>query len=94
MADPYVALVQEHWAQVTDLYNQFAENRPIMLVDVQDGAIHAFPYDQFTRLLDESSQAHLEEQYARALANRQMVLFVRDVERKVFQSYTLQLEDN
>ena len=94
MADPYIALIQDHWEKITDLYNQFAADRPVMLVDVQDGSIHAFPFDEFLKLLDAPSQHHLEEQYARAIANRQMVLFVRDVERKIFQSYSLQLEDS
>jgi hypothetical protein len=94
MADPYIQLIQDHWESVTDLYNQFAANRPVMLIDVQDGSIHAFPPDEFLKLLDAPSQTHLEQQYVRAVANRQMVLFVRDVERKIFQSYTLELEDN
>jgi hypothetical protein len=64
-----------------------------MLVDVSDMTIHAFPYEEFGALLDVPSQTALEEQYRRAIENRRMVLFVRDVERKIFQSYSLALDD-
>jgi hypothetical protein len=93
MNDPYVDLIQQHWPQVTALYNQHAENHPVMLFDVQEGDLHAFPYDEFLTLLDAPSRDALADQYGRALENRQMVLFVRDVENKIFQSYSLALED-
>jgi hypothetical protein len=44
-------------------------------------------------VLEAASRRQVEAQYRRALAKRQMVLFVRDTDNKVFQSYTLALED-
>jgi hypothetical protein len=44
-------------------------------------------------LLEAQSRRQVETQYHRALEKRQMVLFVRDTDNKVFQSYTLALED-
>ena len=93
MNDPYLEFIRMHWAAITDVYNQFAVHFPIMLVDVQEGEIHAFPYADFLMQLDAASQATVAEQYRRAVATRRMVLFVRDSDRKFFQSYTLQLED-
>ncbi|MBK8047597.1 MAG: hypothetical protein IPK16_11020 [Anaerolineales bacterium] len=60
---------------------------------MRSGEIHAYPYDDFRGLLDGPSQMNLALQYRRAIDNRQMVLFVRDTDRKVFQSYSLALED-
>lgn len=93
MADPYVGLIEEQWPRIADLYNEHADKFPVMLLDVQAMEIHAFPFDEFRTLLDGPSQTALVDQYERATANRQMVLFVRDVERKVFQSYSLALDD-
>jgi hypothetical protein len=93
MDDPYVEYIREHWLHITELYNQYADKRPIMLADVQQSEIHAFPYEEFANLLDAQSQATLAEQYERAKENRQMVLFVRDTANKLFQSYSLALED-
>ena len=93
MADPYLGLIQEQWPNIASLYNEHADKYPVMLLDVREMEIHAFPYDEFRLLLDASSQAALEDQYQRAVENRQMVLFVRDAQRKIFQSYSLALEE-
>ncbi len=92
MADSYQALIAEQWPRIAALYNEHADKRPVMLIDVEETAIHAFPYQEFTALLDAASQAALAEQYQRAVANRQMVLFVRDTQHKIFQSYSLALD--
>jgi hypothetical protein len=93
MADPYLGLIQEQWPNIASLYNEHADKYPVMLVDVREMEIHAFPYEEFRSLLDDPSQAALDDQYQRAVENRQMVLFVRDTERKIFQSYSLALEE-
>jgi hypothetical protein len=93
MADPYLGLIEEQWRRIADLYNEHADKYPVMLLDVRAMEIHAFPYDEFRTLLDGPSQTALADQYQRAVDNRQMVLFVRDTERKIFQSYSLALDD-
>lgn len=94
MADPYLGLIEEQWANIASLYNEHADKYPVMLVDVRELEIHAFPFAEFRTLLDSPSQAALDEQYQRAVENRQMVLFVRDTEHKIFQSYSLALEED
>jgi len=92
MQDPYLELIKEQWPSIAETYNRYAEQRPILLVDVQESVIHAYPYEEFVLLLDAPSRRQVEMQYRRAMDNRQMVLFVRDTDNKVFQSYTLALE--
>lgn len=91
--DPYLDLIKQQWPAIAETYNRFAEQQPIMLLDVQGAEIHAYPFEEFVMVLDAASRRQVEAQYRRALANRQMVLFVRDPDNKVFQSYTLALED-
>ncbi|HHY54958.1 MAG TPA: hypothetical protein GYA08_05930 [Chloroflexi bacterium] len=91
--DPYLDLIKQQWPAIAETYNRFAEQQPIMLLDVQNAAIHAYPFEEFVMVLEATSRRQVEAQYRRALANRQMVLFVRDPDNKVFQSYTLALED-
>ena len=93
MADPYLGLIEEQWPNIAGLYNEHADKYPVMLLDVREMEIHAFPYDEFRSLLDAPSQTALDDQYRRAVENRQMVLFIRDTERKIFQSYSLALEE-
>lgn len=94
MTQPYKELIENQWDRISELYNQFAEQRPIILLDVQAREIHAFPAQDFMGVLDEKSRPTFEEQYQRAVASRQMVLCVRDTENKQFLTYTLKLEDD
>ena len=93
VTDPYLDLNQQQWPAIAETYNQYAAQQPIMLMDVQNAEIHAYPFEEFVLVLEAASRRQVEAQYRRALAKRQMVLFVRDADNKVFQSYTLALED-
>lgn len=91
--DPYLELVRQQWPTIAETYNRFAEQQPILLMDVQRAEIHAYPFDTFVLVLEAASRRQVEAQYRRALARRQMVIFVRDTDNKIFQSYTLALEE-
>jgi hypothetical protein len=93
VSDVYQELIEEQWKNIADLYNQHAEKRPIILLDVDAGELFAYPYDDLSQLLDAESQAGFGEQYTRAVASRQMVLLVRDKANKQLLTYTLKLED-
>ena len=92
MKDIYQPLIAEQWQNISALYNEHADKRPIMMLDVGDNQVLAFGYEQILTLLDEASKAGLSVQYERAVENREMVLFVRDTARKQLLSYTLKLE--
>ena len=74
------------------MYNLFADKRPVMQVEVHGQKICAYPYREFKADLNQRSQELLERQYRYAQVNNQMVLFVRDNEKRVFRSYVLDLE--
>ena len=93
MSDPYLELIQTHWEAISLGYNEVLEQRPVMLLDVQTGELHAFPPADFKQLLDTQSQRDFQVQYQRAVTTGQMVLFVRDIENNQFLSYTLKLEE-
>ncbi len=93
MANPYMDLIQSQWEHISALYNEFADKRPIILLDVDAGELHAYPFEKIKEIFDSGSQLTLEEQYRRAVATRQMVLIVRDKENKQTLTYTIKLED-
>ena len=94
MANPYLELIQSQWEHISALYNEFADKRPIILLDVDAAELHAYPFEKIREIFDADSQATLEEQYQRAVATRQMVLIVRDKENKQTLTYTIKLEDD
>jgi hypothetical protein len=89
-ADDYLFdAMAEHWEHVVRLYGQFADKRPIILYDIQEARIYAYPFADFKSDLSVKSQASLTEQYEQAVAEDKMVVFVRDNDEERLVSYLL-----
>src|SRR5438046_8237989 len=89
MSDPYFDAVQEQWPNIRALYLTYANKKPIILYDLQEKKIYAYPYKEFREELSEQSQASLEHDYKSASALGSIFVFVRDnIERKLL-SYTM-----
>jgi hypothetical protein len=69
----------------------FAAKKPVMLFDVQEQRIYAYPYKEFKADLSQRSQTILKKQYRQARLNHQMVVFVRDNEAEKLVSYSMDL---
>ena len=91
-SDPYLEAVYEHWPHILSLYEQYAEKKPVMLFDIQEHRIYALPYADYRAELSKRSQASLKKQYERAIANGDIVVFVRDNDKEKLVSYTLPLQ--
>ena len=63
-----------------------------MLLELPSQRIYAYPYREFKDELNERSQAMLEDQYERAVAEDKIVVFVRDNETRRFVSMTFDNE--
>ena len=87
-ADPYWKILREKQPYIQRLYETFADKRPVMLYDIQEGLIYAYPYEQYRLELSERSQASLKKQYEDAIANGMLVVFIRDNKKKKLRSYT------
>jgi hypothetical protein len=90
--DELWAIVEDHYDQILATYGQFAENKPIILLDIQDDRIYAYPYEGFKADLSPRNQASLTDQYEQASASDGIVVFVRDNDRKKLVSYTIDME--
>jgi hypothetical protein len=89
MDDPYYAVVLEHWSHVLQVYQQFEKHNPIILIDVQEVRIYAYPYEEFKADLSGPSQLILAEQYADACLAQKIVVFVRDNDKEKLVSYAV-----
>ncbi|MCX6068255.1 MAG: hypothetical protein NT121_21320, partial [Chloroflexi bacterium] len=69
----------------------FEPKKPVMLYDLQEQKVYAYPYQEFKAEMNERSQALLTEQYEQAVQNNQMVIFARDNEKRKLCSYSLDL---
>ena len=93
MNTAYVDIIKSHWDSILKLYKQFEDKKPVMLFDLKEHEVFAYPYEDFKAELSRKSQIALEEQYQRALENNYMVIFVRDDIRGRMASYSLEIEE-
>ena len=92
MNDPYLDMVYDQWPNILMMYTMLATKRPVMLFDVQEQKIYAYPYKEFKAELSQRSQTILAKQYRQARHAHQMVVFVRDNEKQKLVSYSLDLD--
>jgi hypothetical protein len=93
MSDPYFKAIQEHWPNIRALYMTYESKKPIILYDIQEKQIFAYPYKEFKADLSEKSQVSLEHDYKSASVHGSMIVFVRDnIERKLV-SYIMSIDN-
>ena len=74
------------------LYRQFAEKKPVMLLELPSQRIYAYPYLDFKNTLSERSQKMLEREYQEAVAHNKIVVFVKDDDRRKMISFSVDEE--
>jgi hypothetical protein len=80
--DDLVGAAEAFLPHILMFYKRFEDKRPVMLLDLPSQLIYAYPYEGFKADLSPRSQAMLESQYERALAEDKIVVFVRDNETR------------
>ena len=90
----YYEAIQKQWPNILALYVKFADKKPVMLLDMQDGKIYAYPYQEFKDDLNERSRLILERDYNAASLDGSMVIFVRDNEERKLVSYKISIDKN
>jgi len=92
LGDYLLDATREHWPAIGMMYEQFADKHPVMLFDIEEQRVYAYPYTEFAKELSDSSQRSLTKQYEEAIRDNRMVVFVRDNERRRLVSFVLDRE--
>ena len=87
--DPYFDLVQEHWDSIVHVFQQFADKNPVLLFDVQEGRIYAYPFEGFVADLSAKDRPGAAAQLAKVVAGESILVFVRDNEQRKLVSYVI-----
>jgi hypothetical protein len=91
--DKYFKAIKQHWDVICHAYLLHDDKKPVMLLDVTEGIIYAYPYKDFKAQLSEHGQASLTEQYKEGLQKNCFVIFVRDNKEKKLISYSMNLPE-
>ena len=92
MGDYLFDALSEYLEHVTAAYQQHEAKKPLMLFDIQEKQIYAYPYEDFKSELSAKSQVTLAEQYEQAQRSGKMVVFVRDNDNQRLVSYSMDCE--
>jgi hypothetical protein len=87
--DPYWDVVQSLMQDILTIYEQYREQKPVLLFDIQEHRIYVYPYLEFKNDLRERSQRLLQDQYEQAMTDDKIVVFVRDNDAKKLVSYSV-----
>ena len=86
----YLAMAYANGNDIIGLYNNFKEKRPVMLFDIEDWKIYAYPYVDFKSEMNGKSQAIMTKQYEEACTKNQVVVFVKDAANKKLVSFCME----
>lgn len=53
--DVYIDEILKNWKGIIMLYKQFEKNNPVLLLDIQEQKVYAYPYNEFKSTLSEIS---------------------------------------
>ncbi len=74
MTDYLLDAAWEHLEAILRLYGEFEEKRPVMLYDMQEERIYAYPYAEFSAELSKRSQQSLKRLVSYSIDNEQALL--------------------
>jgi hypothetical protein len=92
MSDQYYSAIEEQWSNIRGLYMAYGSKRPIMLYDIHENKIYAYPYEEFKAELSEQSRIYLETDYKSASGRGGIIVFVRDDIKRQLVSYVMNID--
>lgn len=87
--DSYEEVVDEHWADIVEVFRQFEEKHPILLFDIQEQQIYAYPFQDFAAELSARDQTALGRQHKKVVDGESIIVFVRDNQLRKLVSFTV-----
>src|ERR1700676_3855750 len=87
--DKYLGIVEIHYLLILEIYQLYEKKKPVMLLDVTEGKIYAYPYKEFKKALNVGGQVSLNKQYDKTLRGDRFVIFIRDSQTKILMSCSL-----
>lgn len=89
LSDPYHHIVLDHRDNIIKFYRTVEDKRPVIVYDLQEERLYAYPCKDFAANLSESSQVAVEQQYQKAIAEGKVVVFIKDNAKQRLRSYSI-----
>ena len=87
--DDLLDIALERQNDIRQAYQLHEEHRPVIMFDIQEQRLYAYPYQDYKASLSQRSQVSLEKQYEEAGADNKIIVFVKDNVTKRLMSFSL-----
>jgi hypothetical protein len=87
--DKYLGIIEKNYFRILEVYSLYEKKKPVMLFDVAEGKLYAYPYKDFKKELEREAQVSLTKQYNEAFQGDRFVIFIRDSQEKKLISYSV-----
>jgi len=83
----YSSEIDSHWATIERAWNDHADKLPIIECDLAKGQVIAYPAKEYIGDLSDRTRQETQRCYDRAVREGSMMLFIRDSDNRILQSY-------
>jgi hypothetical protein len=83
----YSTEIDSYWATIECAWNEHADKHPIIECDLAKGQVIAYPAKEYIGGLSDRTRKETERCYDRTVREGFMMLFIRDSEKRILQSY-------
>jgi hypothetical protein len=73
-----VEAVRNYKSRIIEFYDQAADKKPVILLDLQRLRLRRYTYEQYQTMVREGSQETLHKQYVKAVAKQKVLVVVWD----------------
>ena len=89
----YLDVIDDAWPTIMRAYNDFKEKQPVILFDVEDKKIYAYPYEDLKNEFKSTEEkTNFKEQYESAISSGKFILLVKDNKNEKLVAMTLDIE--
>ena len=83
----YSIEIDWYWATIERAWNEHADKHPIIECDLAKGQVIAYPAKEYIGGLSDRTRQETQRCYDRTVREGSMMLFIRDSEKRILQSY-------
>lgn len=93
MIRDYTDQIAEFWPTIMQAWQEHSDKHPVIECDLASRTVTAYPAQQYIDGLSERTQKSTHQEFERVVDEGGMMVFIRDSENRVLQSYSFTAVD-
>ena len=93
MIRDYTDQIAEFWPTIMRAWEEHSDKRPVIECDLASRTVAAYPAHEYIESLSERTRKATHQEFDRVVDEGGVMIFIRDSENRVLQSYTFTSDD-